>query len=91
MCQHEDLQSRPASAATTTGYQSNSSLEKAVEGDTDCTSVSDTESESEISMDTQKGVCPESSFNALRLNYLFVILSIMLADGLQGKQAIVLC
>eukprot|EP00980_Cylindrotheca_fusiformis_P001816 scaffold408_cov71-Cylindrotheca_fusiformis.AAC.17 len=26
----------------------------------------------------------EESFNALRLNYLFVVLSIMLADGLQG-------
>jgi hypothetical protein len=53
----------------------------------DCTessvnSISDTESES--SMDSPKAASPES-FNAFRLNYLFVILTIMLADGLQGK------
>jgi hypothetical protein len=46
-------------------------------------SVSDTESES--SLDAHNAASTESSFNAFRLNYLFVILTIMLADGLQGK------
>jgi hypothetical protein len=76
MCQNEDFHLR-------TAYPPK--LEDSPHG-LDCTesnSVSDTESE--ISLDARKTDASPESFNAFRLNYLFVILAIMLADGLQGK------
>jgi hypothetical protein len=78
MCQNEDFQRRkvhpPNLEDSPNGLECTDSLME---------SVSDTESES--SLDAHNAASTESSFNAFRLNYLFVILTIMLADGLQGK------